>query len=70
MNNDAEYLAGLEAQLLTLKAEHRDLDDAINALALHPSDDELLLRRLKKRKLSLKDRICAIERLLEPDEPA
>lgn len=60
----------LDAQLEKLRGEHRDLDDAIAQLSAAPSEDELLLRRLKKRKLLLKDRIAIIERMIEPDEPA
>lgn len=61
----------LRAKLQELRQEHRDLDDAIARLeAASPPYDELLLRRLKKRKLQLKDRIAVVERLLEPDELA
>lgn len=60
----------LRAQLQELRVEHRDLDGAIDRLEGAPPHDELLLRRLKKRKLHLKDRISQIERLLEPDIPA
>jgi len=60
----------LQSRLFDLRTEHRDLDDAIARLAESPSDDELLVRRLKKRKLLIKDRIAAIERLLEPDDYA
>jgi hypothetical protein len=60
----------LDVQLHQLREEHRDLDEAIARLIGAPSDDELLLRRLKKRKLQLKDRIAVLERLAEPDEPA
>ena len=61
----------LRVQLQELKVEHRDLDEAIGRLdEAPPPIDELLLRRLKKRKLHLKDRIALIERLLEPDELA
>jgi len=61
----------LIAQLQELRQEHRDLDDAINRLeATPPPHDDLLLRRMKKRKLQIKDRIAVIERLLEPDELA
>lgn len=61
----------LFAQLVELRLEHRDLDEAINRLeAAPPPHDELLLKRMKKRKLQLKDRIAVIERLLEPDELA
>jgi hypothetical protein len=59
------------AQLLELRIEHRDLDEAIGRLeTAPPPHDELLLKRLKKRKLHLKDKIAVIERLLEPDELA
>jgi hypothetical protein len=57
----------LRAQLQELRVEHRDLEEAIDRLESAPPHDELLLRRLKKRKLHLKDRIAQIERLLEPD---
>jgi hypothetical protein len=60
----------LIAQLHELRVEHRDLDEAIDRLEAAPTLDELLLRRMKKRKLHLKDRIAVIERLLEPDELA
>jgi hypothetical protein len=57
----------LRAQLARLRAEHRDLDAEIaeqEALAL---PDQLHVKRLKKRKLALKDRITAIEDQLLPD---
>ncbi len=60
----------LRALLQELRVEHRDLDDAITRLVGAPPADELMLRRLKKRKLHLKDRIALIERMLEPDVPA
>lgn len=60
----------LDVQLQKLREEHRDLDEAIAQLASAPSEDELLMRRLKKRKLQLKDRIAVLERMTEPDEPA
>ncbi|MDP2822884.1 MAG: DUF465 domain-containing protein [Sulfuritalea sp.] len=60
----------LQASLVELRTEHRDLDEAISRLTLTPPDDQLLLRRLKKRKLLIKDRISALERLLDPDEYA
>lgn len=58
------------AQLLELRTEHRDLDEAIARVEAMPLDDELAIRRLKKRKLLLKDRIAALERQLDPDEYA
>ena len=57
----------LQARLVELRIEHRDLDEAINRLTLAPPDDQLMLRRLKKRKLLIKDRISQIERMLDPD---
>jgi len=57
----------LQARLVDLRIEHRDLDEAINRLTVTPADDQLLLRRLKKRKLLIKDRISALERMLDPN---
>lgn len=70
--NDASFddVTDLRARLEELRVEHRDLDDALSRLIETPTSDELMLRRLKKRKLALKDRIAAIERILEPDELA
>jgi hypothetical protein len=70
MQDDFTDEAGWSETLMELKAEHRDLDTAIEQLATNPVGDQLLLRRLKKRKLALKDRITSIERILEPPEPA
>jgi hypothetical protein len=53
--------------LLKLKQEHRDLDSAINALELSGRADPLQLKRLKKKKLHLKDEIARIEDQLLPD---
>lgn len=60
----------LHARLQELRVEHRDLDEVIARLTGTPPGDELLLRRLKKRKLFIKDRIALIEGMLEPDIPA
>lgn len=54
-------------QLSTLKIEHRDLDAMIAKLAIDPGNDELELKRLKKRKLHLKDSIAILESRLIPD---
>lgn len=54
-------------KLLALKEEHRDLDQAINRLSEDPGVDQLRLRRLKKRKLKLKDWIAYLESRLIPD---
>ena len=70
--NDKTFhdVTSLHLRLEEMRLEHRDLDDAIAGLAASPTGDELMLRRLKKRKLALKDRIIAIEHMLSPDEPA
>lgn len=57
----------LAVNLRVLKREHRDLDDAIRALEETARGDQLTLRRLKKQKLVLKDRIAVIEDRLTPD---
>jgi len=59
--------AAIEARLIELKQEHRDLDLAIAALVGTPLHDELRLKRLKKRKLLLKDQIAFLEGQLDPD---
>jgi len=53
--------------LAELREEHRDLDLAINRMAMDPWQDQLRLRRLKKRKLKLKDWIERLESKLIPD---
>lgn len=55
------------AKLAQLMQEHRDLDAAIDAMALNASGDQLALSRLKKRKLQLKDEITEINNSLLPD---
>jgi hypothetical protein len=60
----------VEARLVELTLEHRDLDLAIAALISAPLHDELQLRRLKKRKLLLKDQIAFLSSQLHPDVPA
>ena len=54
-------------RLRELRIEHRDLDDVIGRLSLDIYVDELQLRRLKKRKLLLKDQIMRLESELIPD---
>lgn len=66
---DAEANA-IRAHLHQLQIEHRDLDQVIYHLMLTQPLDELLIRRLKKRKLLLKDRILQLEEILLPDIPA
>jgi len=62
-----EDLAEISRQLIELRIEHRDLDVVIDRLVADPSSDELQLRRLKKRKLRLKDMIAYLENKLIPD---
>ncbi|QHQ33698.1 YdcH family protein [Algicella marina] len=57
----------LKVRLAQFRSEHRDLDEAIIALEEGPAPDMLRLRRLKKKKLSLKDQIARIEDELTPD---
>ncbi len=64
---DIDELATIRLRLINLRTEHRDLDDAIAAMAKQAYVDQLQLRRLKKRKLLLKDTIVRLESLLIPD---
>lgn len=57
-------------RVVELKLEHRDLDEAIARLQADIEADELAIKRLKKRKLLLKDAIAKLESALIPDEPA
>ena len=59
--------AEIASQLVELRIEHRDLDNAITRLAADTTCDELQLRRMKKRKLMLKDAIAKLESKLIPD---
>jgi hypothetical protein len=54
-------------KLRTLRIEHRDLDEVISRLQLDYGVDELQIKRLKKRKLMLKDQITRLESELIPD---
>ncbi|RIX42063.1 MAG: DUF465 domain-containing protein [Rhodocyclales bacterium GT-UBC] len=65
-----EELIGIRHQIQELQVEHRDLDQVILHLIENPPPDELLVRRIKKRKLALKDRILLLEAMLVPDIPA
>jgi hypothetical protein len=66
-DEEAELIRG---KVETLKVEHRDLDDIIERLSRDPNLDELQIRRLKRRKLLLKDQIALLESQLVPDIPA
>ena len=57
----------LRLELIVLRDEHRDLDQAIEALIEKGTADQLTIQRLKKKKLLLKDKIAVIEDRLTPD---
>ena len=57
-------------RIVELQVEHRDLDDVIARLTAFPGHDELQLRRLKKKKLQIKDQILQLQIQLVPDIPA
>ena len=59
-----------ERRLIELRIEHGDLDAMVDRVSGESPLDELLMRRLKKRRLGLRDEIVRIERLLTPDQPA
>ncbi|MDB5815830.1 MAG: hypothetical protein JWM03_1266 [Rhodocyclales bacterium] len=61
-----EQAMSLEIRLASLRDEHRQINDTISSLGLNSYDDELVLHRLKKRKLMVRDRINIIERMLDP----
>jgi hypothetical protein len=67
MDND---LHSLPRRLIELRIEHADLDSLIDAAAVDRPTDELVLRRLKKRRLLLRDQIYRLEAELDPPEPA
>ena len=67
MSSDADAVA---RRIVELQVEHRDLDDAIARLSLQSGVDELQLRRLKKRKLQIKDMLVQLQMQLVPDIPA
>ena len=63
----SEPTGDIARQLVELRIEHRDLDHAIARLAADTGCDELQLKRMKKRKLMLKDAIAKLESKLIPD---
>ncbi|MEZ5584970.1 MAG: YdcH family protein [Candidatus Competibacteraceae bacterium] len=64
---DEDTLEAYKTRLGELRIEHRDLDDVITRLTQDAYVDQLQLRRLKKRKLWLKDMIARLESKLIPD---
>jgi hypothetical protein len=66
----ADDIEAIQTRLIELQTEHRDLDAVIARLSDTAGHDELQMRRLKKRKLHLKDSITLMEMRLIPDIPA
>ena len=71
MNDDQPFLTddeiALHAQVKLLRLEHADLDASIEALSHMPIPDQLLIARLKRKKLLLRDEIVKIESRILPD---
>ncbi len=63
----SEEFKSIQRRILELQTEHRDLDEVVDALARTPNVDQLLLQRMKKRKLQLKDQIARLKSRLIPD---
>ena len=63
-------IEGIRQRIIELELEHRDLDLVIEMLSRDGNYEELQLRRLKKRKLQLKDHITLLKMQLVPDIPA
>ena len=66
-SNELNFEEMLRIRLEVLRREHRDLDQAIHALELSGRPDQLTLRRLKKQKLALKERVVKLEDDIIPD---
>ena len=65
-----DNLHSLPRRLIELRIEHADLDSLIDDVSIDGHQDDLVLRRLKKRRLLLRDQISRIEAELDPPGPA
>ncbi|HRD98170.1 MAG TPA: DUF465 domain-containing protein [Rubrivivax sp.] len=65
-----ENLHSPQRRLIELRMEHADLDDLIDRSPVDHPPDDLTMRRLKKRRLLLRDEIALLESQLDPPEPA
>jgi hypothetical protein len=65
-----ENLRSPQRRLIELRIEHADLNDMIDRLSQAQPLDELTMRRLKKRRLLLRDQISQLENDVDPPEPA
>lgn len=63
----SDEIKSIQRRILELQTEHRDLDEVVSALAANNNVDQLLLQRMKKRKLQLKDQIARLKSRLIPD---
>lgn len=70
MSLNEEEIEEITQRIEVLRLEHRDLDAAINSLQEQTYVDQMQMRRMKKRKLQLKDMIHRLESMLIPDMPA
>lgn len=66
-SNEMDPIEVKRVELQVLQREHRDLDDAIQALEERATSDPLTIKRLKKKKLALKDKIAVLEDQITPD---
>jgi len=67
MSLNEEERQQARSELIELRLEHSDLDHAIDLMLLNATVDQLRLRRMKKRKLKLKDNIHRLESMVIPD---
>ncbi len=65
-----ENLHSPERRVIELRMEHGDLDALIDRTSQESPVDELMMRRLKKRRLALRDQIARLELAIDPKEPA
>ncbi|MDE2369607.1 MAG: DUF465 domain-containing protein [Burkholderiales bacterium] len=65
-----ENLRSPQRRLIELRIEHADLNDMIDRLSQAQPLDELTMRRLKKRRLLLRDQMAQLENDVDPPEPA
>ena len=65
-----ENLHSAQRRLIEMRIAHADLDSLIDRAMLEPSPDELVMRRMKKRRLLLRDQIARLELQLDPPESA
>ena len=70
MSPNPQDVDSLKLRIAELQLEHRGLNQMIERMALEPDIDQLLMRRLKKRKLQIKDSIVLLQMQLTPDVPA